>query len=223
MNIGIYKLGEIMRLKKSNTCIAALKHRNKIYIAADRKASWDWSKAQAMPRAKLSKREGLILAGTGSGALCTLIVDILNIPNIEDIDLDTYMHHKLFEAIRKLLINKGFSDEHKILKIPAELDAQILVAIQGKLYDITISNCDPTNVNPNGLIMIDELNLPYGTGCGGDIAEAALKENEDLFMYDSKKDSYRFLTPYERLERAVTLACQMSPGCGLPIDIIRED
>ena|ERR1700733_9417048 len=210
--------------KKSNTCICAVKSkRGKIWIAADRKASWDFSKAQSMPRPKIIKRDGVILGGTGSGYLCTLMVDILTIPERKKESLDIYIHMIFKEHVREELINQGYTEEHNLLKIPKEEEAEILIVIEGHLYSMIICNPDEQGDYSNGfgMIMIDEVGLPFGTGCGGQIAWGALLENADLYIKEEDKDP-RKLTEKERLIRAVEKACEVSPGCGLPIDVLSE-
>lgn len=213
-------------IKKSSTCIAALRTKHgKIMIGADRRASWDFSQAQTMPRSKLSKKDGLMLAGTGDGALCTLFVDVMKIPEIKVKDPDLYMFQFFYHSVVRVLEQRGYVQEHKILKIPKDSYAEIVVACLGKLYQVVIHNPEHgwLTESPNGLVSIDEVALPYGTGCGGLIAWGALLENKDLFVYDERKDTYRKLTDRERMTRAITTACEVSPGCGLPIDIRVSD
>src|SRR6476646_6720467 len=130
-----------MRIKQSNTCIAAIKLRNgRIAMAADRRVSWGFSQAQAMPRPKIQKRDGIILAGTGDGYLCGLIVDLLKIPTFsyENYDLrtlDTYMHNQFFDSVCKLLKSKNFKDQHNVLRVPGDCSAEIIIAIHNHLYN----------------------------------------------------------------------------------------
>lgn len=198
----------MIKRKKSNTCIAVLKtKRGKLMMAGDRRASWD-HQAQKMPRPKIQKREGLLLGGTGDGYLCTLIVDILSLPEYENIDTDSYMHHKFQTAIVRLLKSKNFCD-NKGLHIPTDTEAEIIVGIQGKLYQVIISNEDSRN--HGGIITIDELNTPYATGCGGLLAWGSLLTTQDLNLSDK-----------ERLKLALSVAAQVSTGCDGNVDIISE-
>ncbi len=202
----------MIKRKKSLTCLAAIKHRGKIYMAADRRTSWDMSQAQEMPRPKIKKRDGVILAGTGDGYLCTLIVDIMKIPIGEGQDLDIYMHWTFHQAVTKLLLAKGYADEHKQLKIPPSGGAEILVAIQGMLYTVLIDNPDAENLdNPFGLVSIEEVNFPYASGCGGHLAWGSLLTTETLDM-----------KPKDRLKLALQVAAKVSPGCDAVVDIEHE-
>jgi len=189
------------------TCIAAIKHKGKIYVAGDRRASWDMSQAQVMPFAKVIKRDGVILAGTGDCYVLNLITRVLHIPQV-DTDIDTYMFHHLQRAIRGLLIEKGFTDGQKILRIPEELETEIVIAISGTLWAIQIQDSKPHGI---GIISVDQCNLPYATGCGGQLAWGSLLTTEDMEM-----------KPKDRLIKALKVAAQVSPGCDDKVDIEHE-
>lgn len=201
----------MIKKKQSLTCIAAIKHRGRIYMAADRRASWDFSQAQQMPRPKIVKRDGMILAGTGDSYLCALLVDILEVPPRGQETLDDYMFDKMHRSVTNLLLRKGYCSEHKQLKIPSESSVEVIIAIEGKLYNIVIHNPDPEKEDISGEIMIDELNIPYASGCGGHLAWGSLLTSENLE-----------LTPNERLTIALNVAAQVSPGCDNKIDIYHE-
>ena len=204
----------MIRHKQSRTCIAAVKDkRGRIVMAADRRASWDFSQAQAMPRPKIQKRNGLLLAGTGDGYLCTLIVDLLHVPVNEVEDPDTYMHWTLLKEVNKLLKAKGFVDQHNQLRIPADSGVEVLIACSGRLYTLTIDNPEPYKETPGGLISIDEVSLPYASGCGGQLAWGSLLTTGLLGTMKAK----------ERLTIALTVAAEVSPGCDANIDIEIEN
>jgi hypothetical protein len=198
--------------KQSMTCIAAIKQRNgKIAMAADRRASWDFSQAQAMPRPKIQKRDGIIMAGTGDCYLISLIIDLMAVPEVIE-DTDIYMYELFYDAVVKLLIRKRFCDEHKVLKIPKESNAEIIVAVSNKLFSVIIDNPEQYNDYPNGMVSIGELNLPYASGCGGALAWGSLLTTEPLNMKVK-----------ERLLIALNVAAQVSPGCDDKVDIEIED
>lgn len=205
-----------MKRKKSNTCLAVIKHHKKLYFAADRRSSWGFDQAQKMPRPKLSKKNGVILAATGDGFLCHLLVDVFEPPKYEfgiwDSQelLDTYMHYPFFKAIKKLLLDKGFCDEHHILKIPNDVSCELLVGLRGHCYTVIIENLDPENHFPNGTISIDEVGLPYATGCGGQWAWDTLDCLETL----EQDGLLARMKPNDKLSRALDSAAKHSPGCG---------
>lgn len=215
-----------MSIPKSSTVIATLKDKKgRILMAADRRASWDFSMSMSMPRPKISYRNGILTGATGDGYLCHLLVDILRVenPKIDNIDPDIFMHYHYSKEVRKLLISQGFVDEHKLFRLPGDMYVEALIGFDGKVYSVTLENSNPTNEHVPGIIAIDEMPSLHATGCGALVAIGALKESEDLFMHDEKKDRYRFLTYKERLIRAVEKACDVSPGCGKPVDILVED
>ncbi len=205
--------------KQNGTCIAAIKSRTgKIVMAADRRASWDMSQAQTMPRAKLVYRNGLILAGTGDGFLCHLIVDILDFPPyLSDYDQDSYLHGDFYNSIRRLLDRKGMMDKDKMLKIPVDVDAEILIACGGRLYLMDIFNPSDTDNYPHGLITLDEAALPFAAGCGGQLAWGALLQQDKLLKEKGLK-----LSNTDRLIQALNVAADVSPGCNNIIDICTE-
>lgn len=210
----------MIKKKQSRTCIAAIKTSNgKIMMAADRRSSWDFSQAQKMPRAKIRSRDGLILAGTGDGALCYQIVDNLKFreyPYEEWGFEDEYLNNIFYNDVIKLLKSKGYVDVdaglHPILKIPVESATEILICIHRRLYSLQIFNPHPEADYPNGLVTIDELGVPYATGCGGQLAWGSLLTTMDLGM-----------KPKERLAIALNVAAQVSPGCDNNIDYIIGD
>lgn len=205
--------------KQSRTCIAAIRQKNgKIMLAADRRASWDWNQCQQMPRPKLAKRNGLILAATGDSYLCTLIVDILKFRKYEDdMTEDEYFHNIFYYDVLKLLKSKGLADivsGTPILRIPKGLDVEVIIVLNKKLYTVVIENPIEQveeHANSFGLINIDELSLPYATGCGGSLAWGSLLTTEDMDL--KAKD---------RLTLALNIAAQVSPGCDNMIDIVSE-
>lgn len=201
----------MIKKKISRTCLAAIKHRGRIYMAADRRVSWDDGQAQEMPRPKINKRDGVILAGTGDSYLCTLIVDVLELPTRGEETVDEYMMDKVHRAIMNLFIRKGYCSEHKQLKIASEASVEAIVAIEGHLYNIIVHNPDPHKEYSNGEIIIDELNVPYATGCGGSYAWGSLLTTELLVM-----------KPRDRLQLALQVAAQVSPGCDANINIESE-
>jgi len=205
----------MIKKRKSRTCIAAIKVRNKVMMAADRRSSWDFSQAQTMIKPKILKRNGLILAATGDGYLCSLLVERLDIPGdpLHTDDLDTYMFESLHAHITKLLLRKGFKDGHNQLSIPGEdSGCELLVGVKGRLFNYVISNPEPENKDRSlGEIQVDELNLPYASGCGGALAWGSLLTTDKVDM-----------KPKDRLTLALEVAAHVSPGCDNNIDIVGE-
>lgn len=201
-----------MLRKQSRTCIAAIRSRSgKIIMAGDRRVSWDFSQAQTMSRPKINKRGGVILGGTGDGFLCSLIIDIMDIPEVTE-NLDDYIFNKFRRSITKIIKENGMVTEHGQLKIPSEMDAEIVIAISGKLYQAIISNPDPEKEASSGLISLDEVSLPYATGCGGKVAWGSLLTQQRIDKYPKR----------EHLKIALEIAAEVSPGCNAVIDVMSE-
>lgn len=201
--------------RKSTTCIIALKNsKGKILIAADRRASFGFSKHISMNKPKVRKEGQYIIAGTGDGSLCALFVDAYTPPRYDEEDnLDYFMQHKFYQHIHKTLINHHFVDANKSLKIPGEIDSQLVIAIAGHVYTIDIFNPDPLSPIPHGLVSIDEVPVPYTVGCGGEHAKGAI----DALMSQGIKD-VRLIA-----KTAIAIAAGNSPGCDATCDIRVED
>ncbi len=107
----------MIKRKQSKTCIAAIKHKGKVYMAADRRVSWDFGQCQSMPHPKVLKRNGLILAGTGDAALCTLIVKNMKFRPYSQFYEghgfeDEYFNDIFYNDVIKGLKSKGFVDNN---------------------------------------------------------------------------------------------------------------
>lgn len=187
--------------KVSQTCIAAIKGRGgKIYIAADRQVTWDDALKQTLIKPKVMKRKGIILAATGDSYLCGLLVERLSIPRLID-DLDTYMYEILHDRIKALLIRKEYINEHRQLSVGKDMFVELVVGVRGRAFTFRITE--------NSIIEVDEVNLPYCTGCGGFFAWGSLLTTEKLKIGNTK----------ERLMLALSVAAELSPGCDANIDI----
>lgn len=212
------------KMKQSSTCIAAIKHRGKVYMATDSRLSWGMDQAQELPKGnrKIVKRDGLILAGTGTWYLCRLILQTLAFRSPEGYEgiEDQYFDSIFYNDVVKLLKSKGHIDVdsglHPVLKIPYDVSAEIIMVLNGRLFTLTIENpVVEENHNPSGLVMIEELNIPYAAGCGGQLAWGSLLTTESL-------EEVLLLKPKERLKLALQVAAQVSPGCDENIIIENE-
>lgn len=209
-----------MKRKVSNTCIAVIKNEGKLIMAGDRRASWGIDQAQKMPIPKISKKGELLIGGTGNGYLCSLIVDIIKFPSItKNQSISEYMFTVIPNIITKELIKRGFGTSSKLLKLPHDYSAEIVIGCRGEAYSIIIANdySDDSSEGALAHIIVDVLNTPYATGCGGQWAWGVLDEHELL-----RKDSLLKLAPEDSLRRALIVAARNSPGCDNNIDIIYE-
>jgi hypothetical protein len=203
----------MIKRKKSTTCIIALKNtKGKILIAADRRASFDWSKHVTMNKPKVRKNNGYIIAGTGDGALCSLFVDAFTPPDYDGEDLDIFMHHKFYKSVVRTLIGHDMVDAHKVLKIPPETYCGLVIALNGHVYTVDIFNPDENGALPYGVVAIDEVPTPYTTGCGGEHAKGAI----DAMILQGVKDT-RLIA-----KTAIEVAAMNSPGCDAVCDLIIE-
>ena len=104
----------------------------------------------------------------------------------------------------------GYVDQHKQLTLASDEHCGLLVACLGDLYTVDVQGiAEPTAILSR--ITVDDAPIPYAIGCGSEalkVLELRLKETG----YSTK----------EHLIEAVEVACQTSPGCGLPLDIVSE-
>lgn len=207
-----------MRRKTSNTCIAVIERDGVVYMAGDRRMSWDFSQAQPSPIPKIAKRCGMLIGATGSGFLCSLMVDIIQYPKptAKQKPFD-YVMNTVCKIIHDTLIEKGFSNGNGMMKIPSNHAAEGLFIMKGEAFSIVIANeYDSDSADgAMGHVTGDVVSFPYATGCGGQWAWGVLEEHSLL----SNKLK---LTPHESLRRALRIAAKFSPGCDSQIDIISE-
>jgi hypothetical protein len=125
------------------------------------------------------------------------------------------MHYKFHKSLKRVLLDMGMVDEHKLLKVPVDSSTELVIACSGDLYSVEVGNpYDSVYDNKGcsgGLIQITELSVPYATGCGGQLAWGSLLTTENLAMKDK-----------ERLELALKVAAKVSPGCDDNIDFVSE-
>lgn len=195
--------------KKSNTCLAVIKHEGKLYFGSDRRVSWGMSKAQRCVRPKTVKRDGIVLAGTGSGYMCDLMCELLPLPKLTKKDTTfMYANTKLLPATLNFLHNKGMLHKDYNVLIGDRHhndDAVILVGIRADLYELVISYSG---------ISISPIDTPYAHGCGGMYALGSL-------LTTALGDE--ILGPEKRLHIAIMIAGQVSPGCDTECDIVIGD
>lgn len=194
---------------QSNTCLAVVREKGtkkkigELVVAADRRVSWG-HQYQTMLRPKVTKRNGFILAGCGDGYLCDIVTQLLIIPEVpKSMRIFNFMHQVFRKVLEEELKENGFEDDHGNVALPDKTRAVILIAVRKELYEMDINNKTGISIN--------QIDAPYGHGCGGDFALGSLKTTEN-----SK------LSSNERLIVALNIASEISAGCDNNIDIIRE-
>ncbi len=195
---------------KSNTCLAVLMHKDKLYFAGDRRISWGLHKAQRGPRPKVTHRDGVLFAGTGTSALCDEITDLFVVPDrYPGSDAFEYFHHSLLPHVLAHLETKGYVNrgERHLRRNDKDkeddmLIAIILVGIDDCLFELDINT---------SVISGDQIVTPYASGCGGAYALGSLMTTEG-----SK------LGPEARLIKALRIAASISPGCDGHIDVVHN-
>lgn len=206
---------------QSKTCIAAVKLRNgKIRMGGDRKVSADWSFSYKCPKPKISKKaNGMIVGGSGSSALCKLIVDVFNPPDVTTNNLDIYMFYKFLPDLEKFLKSMpGYKDHFKNFILDSDDYAQFLIAFYGQLFILDIfavgGKLEGDDINISiGRLSLDDVPAPFAIGCGSASALPILVELSKGKGYNTKED----------LDRAMELAAEISPGCDNEFDFLTED
>lgn len=195
------------------TCIVAIKTKNnKVMMGAERLVTCRGHKEE-MKKPKIRKRNGIIIAGTGDGHLCSLIVDMFPIPPVipEDISIFQYMHEIFRPAlIEYLILNKYFRED--ALYIPRHNTADFLIGVSGQVWECLINTSEETDFT---IISVDSLNTPTATGSGGAFAKGALDA-----LYSLKKSE---LDDRTIIKKSIQAAINCSTGSGGKIDIVEED
>jgi hypothetical protein len=221
---------------KSSTVLATIELGNRLYFAADRRISWDMSKAAISPTPKVAKRNGILLSGTGYASICFEVIHRSTFPIYKGQDPDNYVHNEFLPAIISDLRTVGIVDkDERRLASPAKSDyrpsAVILIGI--KSDNVTaVYELDMTSDS----ISIDRVPTTYAHGCGGDYAMAILsfltQPNFEFAVpykkIKGKDRHYKMLRNYEVLKlgeedvlrTAIMAAAQHSPGCDDNTDIL---
>lgn len=190
------------------TTIAALKHRGKVYVAADRRITYG-SQYHRSPVSKICKRNGVIIAGAGNASLTLEIVNNLVIPKVED-DTYYYVYTILYNKILSFLKKKGLLNKEGILTLPEDFSLYILVAVKGEVFIIETSNNNDVEWKSATLDVIP-VSLPYCCGSGGDYARGSLDTTEHLEW-----------KPKDRLVEAIRVASNNNQESDTSIDIEHE-
>lgn len=114
------------------TCIIGLVHGDRIYIGGDRAAtSEDYTRSMQIP--KVFKLEKMIFGYAGSIRLGQLLQYSLKLPlHNESHCIEKYMATTFIDAVRKLLLDKGFTT----VTNGKEEGGSFLVGYKGKLFEV---------------------------------------------------------------------------------------
>jgi hypothetical protein len=195
---------------KSQTCLAVVRDdKGKLWFAGDRRSSWHFGKAIKGPRPKVTKKNGILLAGTGVASICDLVTERFEVPKQEDKETSMqYMvrfedellawlrEEKWVKEDSRCLTKQGEEEEHELMAI-------ILVGVGSDLYEVDLACTSPLQSTP--------IDAPYGAGCGGSLAWGSLLTSAKLGWTEKK-----------RLKEALKVAAKVSPGCDDNIDILHN-
>lgn len=195
------------------TCIAICKNRQgKLMMAGDSRVTFgDGTKVHSVAWPKVKKRNNILIGAAGHGSICSLIVDVMKVPKRGTKDLLTYMHNDFYNAVHSELTSHGYSDQYNLLKIPKSISSEAVVCIEGRVFAVSIGN-DEDTPDVNGLISIDEVDIPFATGAG---------EGAELILryLESNKQSISENT----LKKVLTFISKINPTCDDKITVIAED
>lgn len=228
---------------KSGTVLVSMELNKKLYFAADKRISWSFSQAVISPTKKVTKRNEVLLAGTGDAALCFDIVHRIEFPKYSGGDPDHFVFNEFLPAVILNLRNQALVDEKERRLVHRHGSkhpsfASILLGMKDLLGRAAVYEIDFT------IDSITAVRVPadHAHGCGGAYALAIIqylkKHNYLAFKKLKGKKIYNPLTrknetvqvalanfevlkmkPEEILEEAILLAAQNSPGCDDNIDI----
>jgi hypothetical protein len=217
------------QIKSSGTCLAVLREKapknklGKLVFAGDRRISWGSTLYQVSPRPKITKRNGVMFAGTGVSYLCDIVCELVDVPEVPyGVDGFNYVHNHLFPRIKDKLGDKGFVDKDGNISFPDDdFAAMIIVGVNSELFEVSLSN--------DSGITLDAIEAPYAHGCGGRYAMGSLDatDGDSLKVLKNKLKQkgvkQTFSTPEEcRLVLALIAASRYSSGCDANIDILHE-
>lgn len=192
--------------KHSHTCLAMLRDdKGKLWFAGDRRQSWGMHKAQKSPRPKVTKRNGILFAGTGNSAICDLLTEQFDPPfynNEEYPDSYVYMYKLFMPELLKSLNKEGWIKLDEGRCLISSGSASIIIGVGSDLFELDLDDES---------IAFVPVDAPYATGCGGMYALGSLLTTE------RGKGS-----PRKRLQLALEVAAEMSPGCDSNVDVIHN-
>lgn len=182
------------------TCLAMLKDKKgNLWFAGDRRMSWGMHKAIKSPMPKVTKRNGVLLAGTGDASVCDLVTDHFPIPDVNyEKHLQSYMFDTFVPKLKEFLRTNGYLQKERDALV--EGSGSIVIGIDDKLFELYLSEANISYVC---------VEAPYAAGCGGQLALGSLLTTEGTKM--KIKD---------RLKLALRVAAKASPGCDGHIDIL---
>ena len=151
---------------RSNTCIAVVEDTDGLLVmAADRRISFEGGAYQKAPVSKINKRNGVILGGSGHGFICSLLVDQMPIPEINEDNTVDYMFNTFIGQVIVYLRNLGVVHPTELRLIDSMsnpnhvYETGILIVLDSRVYGLSLSK---------ECISLDMLSAPYAVGCGGD-------------------------------------------------------
>lgn len=228
---------------KSNTVLVSMEHEGKLYFAADRRMSWDMSKAEVSPTKKVAKRNGMLLSGTGHAALCFELVHRTRLPDYTGGNPEDFIHTQVLPTMMEDLRYKGIADQNeRRLAMRAgskhNASASIMVGFNHKSIDEPMVFEVDFSVDDITILRIPN---DSATGCGGYYAQAIIKflkstsfnifkkqkekrlnvltkKMEHVYVQQSNADILK-LKAEDILTEAVNSAALHSPGCDDNIDI----
>lgn len=206
---------------KSSTVLISMELDNKLYFAADKRVSWSYSQAAISPTSKVSKRNDVLLAGTGDASLCFEIVHRGQFPVYHKGDADHFVFNEFLPHLIGDLRGKGLVDEKERRLVSRQGSkhasfASILIGLKDNMgvmsvYEIDFSMDD-----------ISAVRVPtiHAHGCGGSYALAVVQ----LLLSQAKSgktQNYKKLNlkPKDILMEAVRITAINSPGCDDNMDI----
>lgn len=179
------------------TCIAALKHEGKIYLASDCQTSYGGT-SFTNSSGKVFKKGGMIIGISGCSRFSKIFRYNFNIPeHSNSIDDMEYLNSVFVDSLRELCNKKEHST---VTSSKSETGSITIIGYNGNIYTLA---CDyDVSIFDQGYKAV---------GSGKDLAMGALYATEGLDMQ-----------PEKRLELAVKSAIIHDTGCGGEAVIVRE-
>jgi len=174
------------------TCIVAVAHEGKVYLAGDRGASTDDTILPSKDR-KIERRGAFVIGYAGNYGLGQLMLHGLKMPPLRSRggDLLPYMR----TTFHRHFITCVERSKYKIDPAHEDTQSSFLIGVRGQLFEY-----EPLD---GQMAVFDETAI----GAGAQFAFGVLFAT-------------RGMNPEDRVRLAVAAACEYSPSCCEPIDVL---
>lgn len=162
------------------TCIAAVVHKNTVYMGGDSAFVSGWYGLVVRPNEKVFERDGVLFGVAGSPRAINLLRYHLQVATAPGDDLPAYMATTFVDAMRDCFKIGGYAEKENEVE---GITSSILVGIGGRLFEYDAD------------YQVQEVQDYAAIGSGGQVALGA------LYASEGRNPQYRVQTALEAAER----------------------